>query len=54
MRRMRSLRSDSVRVELMTVAAMPRASSCSTWSFISAISGETTTVTPGNSIAGSW
>jgi hypothetical protein len=50
----RSCRSRSLTAELMTVAAMPRAASASTWSFISAMSGETTTVTPGKSTAGSW
>jgi hypothetical protein len=35
-------------------AAIPRARSASIWSFISAISGETTTVTPSSSSAGSW
>ena len=38
----------------MTVAAMPRAASASTWSFISAISGEITSVTPPKQSAGIW
>jgi len=33
---------------------MPHSRSASTWSFISAISGETTSVRPGSSSAGSW
>jgi hypothetical protein len=36
------------------VAAIPRASSAATWSCISAISGETTSVVPGSRQAGSW
>ena len=41
--------------ELFIIAAgMLRAASASTWSFISAISGETTSVMPSSSIAGSW
>ncbi len=45
----------SDRVELRaTVAVMPRSASMSSWSFISAISGETTTVVPGSSSAGNW
>ena len=35
-------------------AATPSPRSLSHWSFISAISGETTTVVPGSSRAGSW
>ncbi len=39
----------------MKVAGQPRsASSASTWSFISEMRGETTSVTPGRSIAGTW
>ena len=53
-RRSRSARSSSESEELMKVAGMPRAVSCSTWSFISAMRGETTSVTPGSSTAGSW
>ena len=41
-------------VLLRNSAATPRALSCSTWSFIRAISGETTTVRPGKIKAGSW
>jgi hypothetical protein len=40
--------------ELMVSASTPSASSLSVWSFISAISGETTTVRPSSSTAGSW
>ena len=40
------------RVEARKVAATPRAWSASTWSFISATSGEITTVVPGSSTAG--
>ena len=36
------------------VAVMPRSDSMSSWSFISAISGDTTTVVPSTSSAGSW
>ncbi|HWV99108.1 MAG TPA: hypothetical protein VNZ64_05380 [Candidatus Acidoferrum sp.] len=36
------------------VAGTPLACSASTWSFIRAMSGETTTVSPGRAIAGSW
>ena len=36
------------------VAGRPRASNASTWSFISEISGETTSVGPGRSCAGTW
>ena len=38
----------------MKVAAIARARSASTWSFIKATSGETTTVVPSSSSAGSW
>ena len=48
------LRSASVSDELRKVAATPFAVSASTWSFISAISGEITTVSPGRTSAGSW
>jgi hypothetical protein len=34
------------------VAAIPSDCSASTWSFISAISGDTTSVSPGRAIAG--
>jgi hypothetical protein len=40
--------------EFTNVAATPSASSRSTWSFMSAISGETTTAMPSVSRAGSW
>jgi hypothetical protein len=40
--------------ELMKVAGTPAAASASTWSFISEISGLTTRVSPGRSIAGTW
>ena len=40
--------------ELIEPAATPCSSSDSTWSFISAISGETTSVTPGSTCAASW
>ena len=40
--------------EFRNVAGMPPACSASTWSFISAISGETTTVRPSRASAGSW
>ena len=40
--------------ELMVHASTPRSSSLSVWSFISAMRGETTTVSPGSSSAGSW
>jgi hypothetical protein len=36
------------------VAGTPAASSASTWSFISAMSGDTTTDSPGRTTAGSW
>jgi hypothetical protein len=39
---------------VMAPAGMPRAVSAPTWSCISAISGETTTVRPSNKSAGSW
>ncbi len=38
----------------MRAAGTPIASSASIWSFMSAISGDTTTVTPSSSSAGSW
>ncbi len=41
-------------VEFTKVAGTPAASSASTWSFISEMSGETTRVTPGRSMAGTW
>jgi hypothetical protein len=43
-----------VSVELRNVAGIPASVSASTWSFISAISGDTTSVSPGCSSAGSW
>ena len=39
---------------LSCTASMPSSRSLSHWSFISAISGETTSVAPGSSSAGSW
>jgi hypothetical protein len=50
----RSRRSDGLNVELMRQARTPRARSPSTWSFIKASSGETTTPTPPRWSAGSW
>ena len=50
----RSFCSGQLSVELITVAAMPRATSASTWSFISAIKGEITSVTPPKHRAGIW
>ena len=41
-------------VLLTKAAVMPRATSASTWSFISEMSGDTTTVSPGSSSAGTW
>ena len=42
-------------VALLTHAAdTPHAVNWSTWSFISEISGETTTARPGSTIAGAW
>ena len=38
----------------MKVAGSPRATSPSTWSFMRAIKGETTTVTPSSSSAVNW
>ena len=50
----RRLASASSSDELSAVAATPAACSWSTWSFISAMSGETTTVRPSRTSAGSW
>ena len=47
-------RSCGARPECSAAAAIPRARSPSTWSFMSAISGDTTTVVPSSSSAGSW
>ena len=44
----------SERCECMASASTPCACSLSCWSFISAMSGLTTTVSPGSSSAGSW
>ena len=44
----------SVRCECMASASTPCAASLSCWSFISAMSGLTTTVRPGSINAGSW
>ncbi len=41
-------------VELINVAAMPRLRMPSTWSFISAMSGEKTTAVPGSISAANW
>ena len=38
----------------MAAAEMPRARNASTWFFMSAMSGDSTTVVPGRSSAGSW
>ncbi len=38
----------------MNAASIPRATSASTWSFMSEISGETTTVSPRTQSAGTW
>jgi len=46
--------SPQARPELSAAARTPAWRSASTWSFISAISGDTTTPTPGRSSAGSW
>jgi hypothetical protein len=40
--------------EFRNVAATPLACIASTWSFMSAINGDTTTVRPGRTNAGSW
>ena len=50
----RSRCSGQGRVELIIVAGMPRATRASTWSFISAMSGEMTSVTPPKQSAGIW
>jgi hypothetical protein len=54
MRAMRSARSSWVRLELRNVAGTPTLVSASTWSFIRAISGETTSVVPPSTRAGIW
>ena len=41
-------------VESIRAAAMPNFWSRSSWSFIRAINGDTTTVNPGSNRAGSW
>ena len=51
---MRSATSPLVSVLLTKVAGMPRVVSASTWSFMSEMSGLTTTVRPGSTIAGTW
>jgi hypothetical protein len=43
-----------VTVLLIRVAEIPRAIKLSTWSFIKAINGDTTTVTPFIKTAGNW
>jgi hypothetical protein len=50
---MRSV-SSKVWVEFRKAARTPTSASASTWSCISAISGETTTPTPSRSSAGIW
>ena len=54
MRRHAASLSPSSLCELSVAAATPRLRICPTWSRISAISGETTTVRPPSTIAGSW
>ena len=55
MRAIAAISCSSERVELSaTVAVTPRSASMSSWSFISAISGETTIVVPVMTSAGSW
>ncbi len=49
---MSSRLSRRVRAACMNPARMPRERRLSTWSFISEISGVTTTVSPGSSMAG--
>ncbi len=51
-RRRRSRCSDGSTDELMNVAATPQSVSRSTWSFMSAMSGETTIVSPPSTTAG--
>ena len=53
-RAMRSEISPEERVLFTKVAAMPRAVSASTWSFIREINGLMTTVSPGSTSAGIW
>jgi hypothetical protein len=43
-----------VSVLFTKAAGSPRAVSASTWSFMSEMSGETTTVSPGSMSAGTW
>ena len=50
----RSETCDDVSVLFTKVAGRPRAVSASTWSFISEMSGETTTVSLGSISAGTW
>ena len=50
----RAVISPEGRVELMNVAGTPAASSASTWSFMSEMRGDTTRVTPGSSVPGTW
>jgi hypothetical protein len=51
---MRSACSAGDRLLLIRVAGMPRRSRASTWSFIRAMSGLTTTVMPSMTMAGNW
>ena len=51
---MAARRSDALCVLLMATARTPFATSASTWSFISASSGDTTSVVPPIASAGSW
>ena len=52
--RSRARDSPGARDEFKNVAGTPPACKASTWSFISAIKGETTTVSPGRAMAGNW
>ena len=54
MRRMASRRSRSLSALFTAAASRPRSSSLSDWSFINAISGDTTIVVPRICSAGSW
>jgi hypothetical protein len=46
--------SSRARLESSRADGIPRAASASIWSFISAIRGDTTTVSPSSRSAGSW
>ncbi len=54
MARKQAAASVAVCAELSRPASMPLARSRRTWSCINAISGETTSVSPGSSRAGNW